>query len=81
MIFMFLYPFLLGALPCFYLEQKQMAMPNRFYQDGVLALTLASLLSGILEIYGTSTVYTTWFFYGGIALVVLGVVLMLVPKK
>jgi hypothetical protein len=43
-------------------------MPNRFYQDGVLTITLASLITGILEIYGTSSDYTAWFFCGGIAL-------------
>lgn len=81
MIFMFAYPLLLGAVPCLILAKMGLEMPNRFYQDGVLTMTLASLLSGILEIYGTSSDYTGWFFYAGIALTVIGAVLMFLKPK
>ena len=74
MIYLFAFPLLLGAVPCFLLEHRSMAMPNRFFQDGVLMITLASLLSGILEIYGTSSDYTRWFFIAGIAVYALGVI-------
>ncbi len=81
MIFLFVYPLLLGAVPCFLLEKAQQPYPNRFYQDGVFTITLASLLTGILEIYGTSSVYTTWFLYAGIALWACGIVLMFLRTK
>jgi peptidoglycan/LPS O-acetylase OafA/YrhL len=72
MIFLFIWPLLLGALPCFFLEKKNMAMPGRLYQDGIVILTLASLIAGILEIYGTSSPYTVPFFWAGIAVAAIG---------
>lgn len=81
MIFLFVYPLLLGAVPCFILEKAKQAMPNRFYQDGVVTITFASLLTGILEIYGTSSDYTAWFLYFGIALWIFGIVLMFLKPK
>lgn len=61
MIFLFVTPFLLGTLPCLILACFQKDMPGRLYQDGVLALSLAQLLTGILEIYGTSSDLTLYF--------------------
>ncbi len=81
MIFLFAYPLLLGAVPCYILEKKKLPMPDRFYQDGVFTLTLASLLGGILEIYGTSSEYVTWFMYAGIILVVIGICRMIFMPK
>lgn len=47
-------------------------MPGRLYQDGVVILTLAFLIAGILEIYGTSYPYTAPFFLAGIAVAAIG---------
>lgn len=81
MIYLFAYPLLLGAAVCFVLERMGRPMPDRFYQDGVFTLTMASLLSGILEIYGTASDYTSWFYCFGIALLVIGLIDMFLPKK
>lgn len=54
MILMFLYPLLLGALPCLILKRQM----GRFFNDGILLLTGASLLAGVLEIYGTTSIMT-----------------------
>jgi predicted PurR-regulated permease PerM len=75
MICLFIWPLLLGALPCFFLEKKNMAMPGRLYQDGIVILTLASLIAGILEIYGTSSPYTMPFFWAGIAVAAIGAIM------
>lgn len=81
MIYLFAYPLLLGAIPCYILEKKHLPMPSRFYQDGVFTMTLASLLGGIFEIYGTSSEYVTLFMYGGIILVVIGICLTIFAAK
>jgi hypothetical protein len=65
MIFLFAYPLLLGVLPCMIMKGNM----GRLYNDGVLLLSAASLLNGILEIYGTKSSYT-------IVLVILGILLM-----
>lgn len=72
MIFMFVYPLLLGSIPCYVLAKKRLCMPNRFYQDGIVILTLGSLIQGILEIYGTSSTYVLIFQIIGIVCLLLG---------
>lgn len=81
MIFLFVYPLLLGAVPCFLLEKANQSMPDRFYQDGVIMITFASLITGILEIYGTSSDYTSWFLYAGIAVWIFGICRMFFKPK
>lgn len=74
MIFVFAYPLLLGALPCFVLGKLHKPMPSRIYNDGVLLLMFGSMVTGILEIYGTTSPYTSWYFYGGFLLLGIGVI-------
>lgn len=72
MIFMFVYPLLLGALPCFFTS----ALNHRLWNDGILLLIGSSLLTGIFEIYGTTSIYTTYMYYFGIACLLLSLILM-----
>ena len=67
MIFLFAWPLLLGALPCFLLKRDI----GRLWNDGVLLMTAGSLLAGIFEIYGTASTLTIWFWAaGGLLLVI-----------
>ena len=66
MLSVFAYPLFLGALVCFLVKGNI----GRFYNDGVLLLSFASLINGILEIYGSDTPYTRYMILLGIALMV-----------
>ena len=70
MIFLFAWPLLLGALPSLLMPRGT----SRFWNDGVLLLTAGSLLTGVFEIYGTSSSLTGWFRILGIACRVIGAV-------
>lgn len=81
MTFMFLYPLLMGALPfsVLWIALPRVKRPLRgsrllynAYNSGVAALTASSLLTGILEIAGTSSPYPLWLTVAGGALCALG---------
>ena len=72
MVFMFLYPLLLGLLPCLILKKLGMEMPGRLWQDGVLTLTCGSLITGVIEIFGTEASCSSLFMKAGIILLGLG---------
>lgn len=83
MTFMFLYPLLGGALPfgvC-WAAKLHIARPVRCrrllfntYNSGVAALTVASALTGVFEIAGTSSPYTVWLTAAGAALCAFGAI-------
>ncbi len=74
MIFLFLYPLLLGALPSYIIEKNGYQKMNRIYIDGVIILTIRSLIVGILEIYGTDTHFSKYYLISGISLILLGLI-------
>lgn len=72
MTFMFLYPLVGGALVycLIYFFQKNLKFENlrlsfNFYNSGIAILTIGSLLEGILQIAGTSSDYTIYYFIFG----------------
>lgn len=77
MILMFLYPLLLGALMCIIFRRDM----GRLWNDGVLLLTAAAMIRGILEIYGTSSPYTFWLTVLGLLCIFLGMIRMYVILK
>lgn len=77
MILMFLYPLLLGALPCLLLHKAA----GRFWNDGILLLTGGSLLAGVLEIYGTSSSLTDMIRWLGIVFMVLDLIIIVMKKR
>ncbi len=81
MVFLFAFPLFLGALPCMVLQKMNYAMPNRIYQDGIVILTLMSLVNGILEIYGTSTHFIRIYLIIGIACIVLGMLFYMIQVQ
>lgn len=74
MIFPFLYPLLLGALPTFIIEKNGLSKMNRIYIDGVIILTIRSLIVGVLEIYGTDTHFSKYYMIIGLGLILLGII-------
>lgn len=69
MVCLSLYPLILGALVSLIFNRKT----GRFYNDGVLLLTAASALNGILEIYGTDSVYPFYMILLGSGLILVSV--------
>ena len=70
MIFAFLIPLLGGVLPCSVLTtatpRRQPGMLSRsFYASAVAALTAGSLFQGILEIYGTTSYLSRFYWISG----------------
>ena len=68
MIFLFAWPLCLGVLPALFTKH----MTGRLWNDGVLLLTAGSLLTGIFEIYGTTSTMTHWFYILGAACLLIG---------
>ena len=76
MIYAFVFPLVLGVLPLLLISMLRGPRPNRFangaYHAGIAALTVGSLVSGALEIYGTTNLLTLVYWIAGAALVLLG---------
>lgn len=83
MTFLFLWPLVLGVLPALLLmRMSARALPGTaariLYGTGVEALTFGSLLRGILEIAGTSSMHEEILMPAGWCLVLGGIVLYLI---
>ena len=80
MICAFALPLLLGALPFFLLRKRGKPFPGKaaeLVHAGVAALTVGSILQGVLEIYGTSNPLTAVYWTAGGVLVSVGWLLTL----
>ena len=77
MLTVFVYPLILGALACFLMKGNI----GRFYNDGVILLAFASLINGVLEIYGSDTPYTRYMMIAGIVLMILQICLNCIKRK
>ncbi len=80
MICAFAFPLLLGAIPFFLMQKRGKPFPGRaaeLVHAGVAALTVGSILQGVLEIYGTSNPLTTTYWAVGSGLTVVGWLLIL----
>ena len=71
---MFLIPLFAGAIPNYFLYRKGKEPTNRLQKDGILALTLAACVNGVLEIYGTSSTLIWYLVLIGIILYTMGTV-------
>jgi hypothetical protein len=89
MNFMFLFPFLGGALPFFvlnlvkpgYIKKTFSRIAFNLYNSGLATLTIASLLQGIVEIAGTGSEWIPLFPVAGGGFVLAGIVLALIGKQ
>ena len=82
MLYAFAFPLVLGVLPLLLLTMLRAPYPNRFarsaYHAGIAALTVGSLVSGALEIYGTTNPLTCVYWIAGGILTALGAAVYLV---
>ena len=76
MLYAFAFPLVLGVLPMLLITMLHAPYPNRFarsaYHAGIAALTVGSLVSGALKIYGTTNPLTLVYWIAGGALIALG---------
>ena len=80
MVGAFAFPLLLGAIPFFLMQKRGKPFPGRaaeLVHAGVAALTVGSILQGVLEIYGTGNPLTAVYWAAGGALVSVGWLLTL----
>lgn len=81
MIYAFAFPLLLSVLPLYLIEALRAPLPDPvhwgLYHAGVATLTVGSLVSGALEIYGTTSPLIAVYWIAGEALTLLGGLLFL----
>ena len=83
MIYAFAFPLLLGAIPFFLLRKRGKPFPGKaaeLVHAGVAALTVGSILQGVLEIYGTSNPLTIAYWAVGGALTAAGWLLTFIKQ-
>ncbi len=85
MTFLFLFPLVLGVLPallCFSFKKKITTyfFSTHLYHTGVICLALSSILAGIFEIAGTSSIYQVILMFIGGAMLVFGFICFLIKK-
>jgi len=77
MVFLFLFPLLLGAVPFFLLSRVATDFPSKrargAYHAGLATLATGSCVSGVLEIYGTTSPYLPVYWSVGGVLVLAGI--------
>ena len=85
MMYAFLFPLIGGALynlTLYFLRLRlQRGLSLIFYNTGIAALTIGSIVRGILDIYGTDNILANVYRYAGAILVCLGVVFYAVDRK
>ena len=79
MIFAFLFPLLGGAVPFLLLrilkvKRISVKFPEKLYHSGIAALTVGSIINGVLEIYGTTNSLSKIYWYAGAFLSALGII-------
>ena len=75
MLCAFAFPLLLGSIPFFMMRRAGRPFPGKgedLIHAGIAALTVGSLLQGVLEIYGTSNPLTALYWIAGAALTAAG---------
>ena len=83
MIYAFMIPLVLGALPNFLMGLKGSTfvpapVSRKLYRAGIATLTVGSIMQGVLEIYGTTNVLTAVYWIVGGSLLVGSVISELV---
>lgn len=78
MIYSFVFPLAGGTLPFLILFVSEKAMPARLsfnlYNSGMAALTVGSIVKGVLDIYGTSNQIIILYWAAGILFCVVGII-------
>ena len=69
------------AIPRVYKVVENSSSSLIFYNTGIAALTIGSIVRGILDIYGTDNILVNVYRYAGAILVCLGVVFYAADRK
>lgn len=81
MVYAFLFPLILGAVPAAWRSLRAMQLPRprytRLYNAGIAALTVGSILQGVMDIYGTTNQLINVYWIAGILLILCSYVLRL----
>ena len=85
MTYLFLWPLVLGFVPytiAAFIKSKTAAYGNsitriafNIYNSGVAAITVSSLLKGIFDIAGNSSIYQSYLMTGGIIILIVGIII------
>ena len=85
MIYAFAFPLLLGAVPFFMRQRAGSPFPGYIRRNilhaGIAALTVGSVVEGVLEIYGTSNPLTSIYWIVGVSLTLVGWLAVILPAK
>ena len=85
MMYAFLFPLIGGTLYNLILYSLRLRLQRGlsliFYNTGIAALTIGSIVRGILNIYGTDNILANVYWYAGAILVCMGVVFYAVDRK
>ncbi len=83
MIYAFAFPLVGGALPfsamgLFRVKKYPYSASRNVYHSGIATLTVGSIIQGVLEIYGTTNILVKYYWFSGMILVVVGILLYLI---
>ncbi|MCR4617607.1 MAG: hypothetical protein K5669_05420 [Lachnospiraceae bacterium] len=83
MLYAFVFPLVLGVLPLVIISHsKTKKLPGAFsgqlYGCGIFTLTLGSMVKGALDIYGTTSHLSKYYFPVGLVLLLIGAISYLV---
>lgn len=85
MLYAFLLPMIGGLFPFFMLACSRIRLPDTIacdlYHAGIAALTIGSLFTGVLEIYGTTNRLTSIYWIVGAMLIALGAGRYILSRK
>lgn len=86
MVYLFVFPFLGGVLPYTILGLIPGApcatdAASRVYNSGIAALAAGSCIRGVLDIYGTSSVYLPVYWLSGVLLIIAGLELYFIGAR
>ena len=81
MLYAFIFPLAGGVLPfsiiCLYGATRYPPVwVCRLYHCGIAALSVGSIIQGVLEIYGTTNALVRWYWIIGAGLVILSIILL-----
>ncbi len=81
MIYAFLIPLILGLLIntiIYFIKIVPSKMGSCLYNNGIITLTVGSILRGVLDIYGTTNMYLKIYLYAGVLLIIAGIILYII---